>query len=84
MLGRKILGYLHWSPDSKYLMFGESHQPDLLEFFQGQFGTTTRLSVYRVRDGATAPIHSFGIYGGSDLGFGWIYNYSKFCQSGVR
>lgn len=84
MPGRQILGFLHWSPDSAYLMFGENHQPELLEFFQGQFGTSTRLSVYRVRDGATAPIHSFGTYGGSDLGFGWIYDYSKFCRSGIR
>jgi Tol biopolymer transport system component len=84
MPGRPILGYLHWSPDSEYLMFSEKHEPDLLEFFQGQLGSTTRLGVYRLRDSATAPIHSFGIYGGSDLGFGWIYNYSKFCRSGIR
>ena len=80
MPGRPILGYLHWSPDSEYLMFSENHQPDLLEFFQGILGPSTRLSVYRVRDSATAPIHSFGIYGGSDLPYGWIYNYSKFCK----
>lgn len=84
MPGRQILGYLHWSPDSEYLMFGENHQPDLLEFAQGQFGASTRLSVYRVRDSATEPIHSFGAYGGSDLGFGWIYNYAKFCQPGIH
>ena len=81
MPGRPILGYLHWSPDSEYLLFSENHKPNLLEFFQGELGPSTRLSVYRVRDSATAPIHSFGIYGGSDLPYGWIYNYSKFCSS---
>jgi Tol biopolymer transport system component len=37
MPGRPILGYLHWSPDSEYLLFSENHKPNLLEFFRGNW-----------------------------------------------
>lgn len=81
--GHQIFGYLHWSPDSEYLMFGENYQPDLFEAFE-RFGSSSRLSVYRIRDSATAPVYWFGLKGGSDSGFGWIYNYSKFCHSATH
>ncbi|MEO8050898.1 MAG: hypothetical protein ABI833_10825, partial [Acidobacteriota bacterium] len=64
MPGHQILGYLHWSPDSEYLMFGENFKPDLLEAFE-RFGSSSRLSVYRIRDGAVAPVYWSGMKGGS-------------------
>jgi len=84
MKGHRILGYLHWSPDAEYLMYGEEFHPSVMEFLMGFFtvpaGSTSRLSVYRVRDGATLPVHWFGPLGGSDIGFGWIYDYHELCR----
>jgi Tol biopolymer transport system component len=77
--GRRILGYLHWSPDSEYLMYGEESHPSLLEFFTVPAGSTSRLSIYRVRDGVILPVHWFGPLGGSDIGFGWLYDYHQLC-----
>lgn len=80
MKGHRILGYLHWSPDSEYLMYGEEYHPSLMEFFKVPADSTSRLSIYRLRDGAILPVHWFGPLGGSDIGFGWVYDYHKLCR----
>lgn len=80
MEGHRILGYLHWSPDSEYLMYGEDYHPSLVEFFKVLADSTSRLSIYRLRDGAILPVHWFGPLGGSDVGFGWVYDYHKLCR----
>jgi Tol biopolymer transport system component len=80
--GHQVIGTLHWSPDSEYVMFAERYKPNISELLGKPLGSDTRLSVYRIRDGAAKPVFWFGAKGGSDLGFGWISHYKSFCGSG--
>ena len=73
--GRKILESIHWSPDSKYVMYGEKGPPPRKP---PKFGTgiASQLVVYRLRDGATKVVKEFGYLGGTDLYYAWIYDYT--------
>lgn len=73
MSGRPVLSALRWSPDSKYLLFGE-------EFHRSpngprDFDPGSRLVVYRLADEATCPV----LESRSDVGgvtgrdHGWVY-----------
>ena len=73
MPGRKILGFLHWSPDSAYLLFSEEVRWNPLN--------ASQLVVLRVRDRETTPVMDFGPEGGQDKNFSWIYDYKSFCAT---
>jgi len=73
MPGRKILGFLHWSPDSAYLLFSEEVRWNPLN--------ASQLVVLRVTDRETVPVMDFGPEGGQDDNFSWIYDYKSFCAT---
>jgi Tol biopolymer transport system component len=79
--GHTIGAYLHWSPDSEYVMYGEMYKPGLFETFKRPLGSSYRLSIYRISDGAAAVVHWFGMKGGFDADIGWIYRYHKFREA---
>jgi len=67
MASRRIHGALHWSPDSQYLFFSEDTPP--IDYLLHPF-TAARFVVYRMSDGATAPLFwTFGAI--SDRIFDW-------------
>ncbi len=66
-----ILGFLHWSPDSKYLLFSENERAN-------------RLSVLSLSSLAVVPVLEFGFKGGRDNGFGWLADYRQFCAECKR
>lgn len=76
-----VVWALHWSPDSQYLMIGEYYKPSWLESWKRPVGSSIRLTIFRFRDGASLPVFWFGIKGGSDQYFFWIYDYTRFCRS---
>lgn len=66
--GRTILFALHWSPDGRYLMFGEKCPS--YGFLSGCF--SNRLVVYRLSDGTSVPVYNFPFLGDGDYQFVWI------------
>lgn len=78
--GHQLDGFLHWSPDSEYLLFAEKYNPGPIEFLWRPIGSSARLCIFRVRDAAILPVFWFGPKGVSSLSFGWIYNYRQFCK----
>jgi len=82
--GRKVLGTLHWSPDSDYVMFEERYLPNMFEWWIRPAGSSARLVVCRVRDETTIPVYWSGGHGGSDAYFGWIYDYQHFGLSDTQ
>ncbi len=78
--GHKILGSVHWSPDSRYILVSEAVSV-LSNVLHGRSlfsGTIAELVVYRVDDSARAsvaliPDESFA----DDLGFQWASNVSR-------
>lgn len=80
LLGRKTLGSVHWSPDGKYVMFAEALGA-FSNVMAGRvpfLGPSGQLVVYRLRDGASVPVHLFSFKGGNDRGFFWIRDYRTF------
>lgn len=61
--GRKVLGRLDWSPDSKFLLFSEP--------FDSLPCSSTRIVIYRVQDGTTAVVLS-PCFGVTNEDFGWL------------
>jgi len=76
--GHRIICAVHWSPDMEYVAFAERFGGLNNLLHEYIWGPSTFIIICRLRDGATAPVYSFGIEGGSDCGFSWIKNYKEF------
>jgi Tol biopolymer transport system component len=75
--GRKIIWGIHWSPDAQYVMFAEPRP-----MFVPLISPSTRLVVYRIRDGASTTVYEFGYEEpGTDRGFFSTNDIQKFLES---
>jgi len=86
LLSEKILGGVHWSPDSQYVFVSESIG-FISNLFNGRnpfIGPSAELVVYRLRDGARVPVYWFSFKGGDDLGFDWVTNLDTFMKGATR
>lgn len=81
---RRILAGVHWSPDSRYVMFDEklSFLSILLSFHNPLFIRGVTL-VVRVDDGDSAPIYWIDAEGLNPTGFDWVSDYRTFLQRAV-
>jgi hypothetical protein len=86
LLSEKILGGVHWSPDSQYVFVSESigFISNLLSGRNPFIGPSAELVVYRLSDGARAPVYWFSFKGGDDLGFDWVRNLDTFMKGASR
>lgn len=79
----KILGAVHWSPDSRYVLVSEpiSIISNILQWRSPIGGPIAELVVYRLRDGARASVSLLPPGGVSDdLGFEWVKNLRGFME----
>jgi hypothetical protein len=72
MIGHSIRGFLHWSPDGRYLLFSEHSM------------FSDRLLVLRLSDGVSVPVYDFGFKGGRDNPYDWVSGYQAFCENCAR
>jgi hypothetical protein len=78
----RILGAVHWSPDSKYVLVSEplGLVSNVLNGRSPILGPSAELAVYRVRDGARASVGLIDFKGGNDLGFDWVRDLRAFMR----
>jgi Tol biopolymer transport system component len=77
---RQIIAGLHWSPDSRYVMFSErlGFLMNLIHF-RNPFLAGVML-VLRVEDGDSVPIDWIGLDSLDDSGFDWVSDYRTFLK----
>jgi len=82
----RILGAVHWSPNSEYVLVSESLSSvsNLLNWRSPIFGPSAELVVYRLRDEARLSVDFINFKGGDDRGFSWIKNLDSFLKGAAR
>ena len=80
LLGHRILGSVHWSPDSKYVFVSEPVGliSNILNGRSPIIGPSAELVVYRLRDGARVTVDLISFKGGDDFGFEWVKDLRAF------
>jgi WD40-like Beta Propeller Repeat len=84
--GGRILDSVHWSPDSRYLAFGEA-VGFWSNVLHGRFpilGPTGQIVVYRIADKSSVPAFWFGFKGGPNGGFFWVKDYRSFLKNAAN
>jgi len=81
--GKKINFGVHWSPDSRYVMFAESHAfvHDLINSSWMTDDATRKMVIYRIEDGATVSGDWLGVQGAGDHGYCWVKDYRAFLKA---
>ena len=80
LTGRNGIWGLHWSPDSDYIMFVEDYVPNVIEAIFRPVCSNRRMTMLRLHEVQSLPVYWFGAHGGSDVNFGWILDYKRFCE----
>jgi hypothetical protein len=75
--GRTITGTIAWSPDSCCLSFSEQETfPET-----AVTSSSSKLIVYRIKDGQWFTLAYFGLKGGNSTNFGWFYGYRDLIEA---
>lgn len=82
----KILGAVHWSPDSQYVLVSEAVGviSNILRWRSPGGPSSGELVVYRLRDGAGASVGSISLKGGNDRGFEWVKDLRVFMKGASK
>jgi len=82
----KILGAVHWSPDSQYVLVSEAvgALSNILHWRSPIWGPVAELVVYRLRDGARASVNLIPPESFTDLGFQWATDLGAFMKNASK
>jgi Tol biopolymer transport system component len=75
--GRTMTGTIAWSPDSCCVSFSEQETFPERELTS----SSSKLIVYRIKDGQWFTLAHFGLLGGNSTNFGWFYGYKELIEA---